>query len=335
MKAIVYRGPRVMELEEVEQPQPQAGEALIQVDAVGICGSELEGYLGHSSVRVPPLIMGHEFCGTTAALPDDYAGAVSVGDKVIVNPLIACGACDRCLRGKPNICSRRQIIGIHRPGAFADYVSVPVANMHPVPHDMDPGLGSLAEPLAVSIHALQLGYMPDEPLLIFGAGPIGLLTLQAAKAMGAERVLVMDRQPHRLAFAERFGAATSAPEQVEERMRTVFGSDTIDTIIDCVGVDATRKQAMHLIQSGGTIVMVGLGSDDSTLPINHLVRQEISIRGSYTYDSNEFEQAVGLLLSGQISMDDWSVERSLSDAPTSFRELVDSAIPYSKVILRP
>ena len=196
MNALVYQGPKKLVLEKHAVPQPSPGEAIIRVEAVGICGSELEGYLGHSSVRKPPLVMGHEFCGTIERLGEDASG-FHAGDRVIVNPLIACGNCDRCRIGKANICRNRQIIGIHRPGAFAEYVKVPIANMYAVPRGMDANLASLAEPLAVCIHALKLGLKPYKDVMIIGAGPIGLLTVQAARAAGAGRVLIIDRHPNR------------------------------------------------------------------------------------------------------------------------------------------
>ncbi|MBW7460403.1 alcohol dehydrogenase catalytic domain-containing protein, partial [Paenibacillus sepulcri] len=132
MEALVYQGPERITLEELEVPVPGADEVLIEVKSVGICGSELEGFLGHSSIRVPPLVMGHEFCGHITELGAG-AGNLSVGDKVVVNPLISCGSCDRCLAGKHNVCRSRQIIGIHRPGAFARFVAVPAANVLQVP----------------------------------------------------------------------------------------------------------------------------------------------------------------------------------------------------------
>src|SRR4030095_15994107 len=119
MKAVVWMGPRRMELQNAPVPTPQAGEVVLRVDAVGICGSELSGYLGHNSLRVPPLVMGHEFAGTITAVSDTVTN-LHVGDQVIVHPLIACGACPLCQLGLENLCLKRQIIGIHRPGAFAE-----------------------------------------------------------------------------------------------------------------------------------------------------------------------------------------------------------------------
>jgi 2-desacetyl-2-hydroxyethyl bacteriochlorophyllide A dehydrogenase len=332
MKAIVYHGPKQLQLEEHDIPKLEQGEAIIRVEAVGICGSELEGYLGHSSVRTPPLVMGHEFCGVIEQLAQDVS-THRVGDKVIVNPLIACGSCDRCVAGRPNICRNRQIIGIHRPGAFAEYVAVPAANMYAVPHELDANLASLAEPLAVCIHAVKLGLGPFEDTIIFGAGPIGLLTLQAAMTMGARRVLVIDRQQERLAFARRLGAETATPEHVQDTFARLFSARGVDTIIDCVGVQATREQAVQLVNPGGSVIVVGLGQDQTTLSMNHVVRQEISLIGSYTYSNADFEQAVYLLMNGSITNEHWSTTCCLEEAPSAFAALTDGSAKFSKVII--
>lgn len=336
MKTLVYHGPRQISVEEQEMPKAGPNEALIKVESVGICGSELEGYLGHSSVRIPPLIMGHEFCGKIVEIggKPSQKSEWSAGDKVVVNPLISCGSCDRCMKGKPNLCRRRELIGIHRPGAFAEYVAVPMINLYPVPKEMNPSLASLAEPLAVSIHAVKLGLQPFEDVLIFGAGAIGLLTLQAAMKMGASRVLVVEKQEARMHHAMALGAEVVKPELLDSRVNDYFPQG-IDTIIDCVGVTATRKQALHMINSGGKIIMVGLGHEESPILMSQLVRQEVSIIGSYSYSQADFNQSVQLLAGGHIRMEQWAATRSLTEGPASFQSMVEGKSRFSKIILNP
>ncbi|CAI6086742.1 zinc-dependent alcohol dehydrogenase [Cohnella sp. JJ-181] len=333
MRALVYQGPEKLAIEEVEVPGIQPHEIRVKVESVGICGSELEGYLGHSSVRVPPLVMGHEFCGRVDAMGDQVSG-LSLADKVIVNPLIACRTCASCLRGETNICRNRRIIGIHRPGAFADYVSVPYENAIRVPQEMDASLASLAEPLAVAIHAVKLGCRPLDDLLIYGAGPIGLLCASAALQMGAGSVVVLDLQPARLAHATRLGAVGLSPRQIEDRRDDLF-PDGIPVIIDCVGIQATREQAMNLVDPGGSVIMVGLGHGTSELPMNHLVRQEISLIGSYTYAHEDFRQAVELLRQGKVAIEGWTEGRPLEQGPEAFEELAGGKSRFAKIFLKP
>jgi 2-desacetyl-2-hydroxyethyl bacteriochlorophyllide A dehydrogenase len=334
MKTLVYEGPRSLSMKEAIVPVPNEDEIVIRVEAVGICGSELEGYLGHSSIRVPPLVMGHEFAGEIVSRGKD-ASRLSVGSKVVVNPLLSCGQCIRCREGRPNICRNRRIVGIHLPGAFAEYVVVPEASATAMPQEMDMALASLAEPLAVCLHAVKLGLTPFSDVLIFGAGPIGLLTLQAAKCMGARRVLVVDRQPSRLAYAAQLGAAVSTPEQLDTIFAELFGEAGTDTIIDCVGVRQTREQALLRVNPGGKVILVGLGQDITELPLNHAVRQEISLIGSYTYSDQDFAQAVDLLVSGTITRDGWTELRALEQAPEAFAGLVDGTETAGKIILDP
>ncbi|BBI35032.1 zinc-dependent alcohol dehydrogenase [Cohnella abietis] len=332
MKALVYEGPHNLTLQIIDMPEVQAGEVLLKVEAVGICGSELEGYLGHSSIRTPPLIMGHEFCGRVAETPPGHS-TLNKGDLVVVNPLLSCGKCDRCLLGQPNVCRSRAIVGIHRPGAFAQFVAVPISSITKLPSGMKPEIASLAEPLAVCIHALKLAYRPFDNLLIFGAGPIGLLTMQAAKQMGAGAILVTDKQPQRLVYPARYGAHIALPEQLDKEVSETFGHKGIDLIIDCVGIQGTRHSALSLINSGGTIVMVGLGQDETTLPLNHLVRQEVTLKGAYTYTDEDFNHAVQLLVEGCIQTEEWMGLKDLEEGPEQFKALCDQRSEYSKIVL--
>lgn len=334
MKMLVYEGPERIVLANAAMPAVASDELLIRVRAVGICGSELEGYLGHSSVRVPPLVMGHEFCGEVADVGAD-AGDWRLGERVVVNPLIGCGRCRNCLSGRANICHSRAIVGIHRPGAFAEYVAVPVSGVTRVPDEMDADFASLAEPLAVAVHSVKLGLAPLEDVVIIGAGPIGLLTLQAAKLTGCRRAVVVERQPSRLQAAERLGAIAATPEEARAVVTGLAGSEGAETVIDCVGNGATRKLAMELAASGGTIVMVGLGQGETAMPMNDLVRREIRLLGSYTYTVRDFAQAVALLVEGQIGMSGWTQGLALEDGPDAFATLARGTAPVSKYILHP
>src|SRR5438046_1588103 len=188
MEALVWLGPREMKLQPVVLPQPRQGELLIAVHAAGICGSELSGYLGHNSLRVPPLVMGHEAAGEVIASTDGTfadGSAARMGVRVTFNPLLTCGICDRCQRGQSNLCRQRQLIGVHRFGAFAQFVAVPAPQCYPLPAGFSETVASLAEPLACSLRAVKLTQVRSEQsLLILGAGPIGLFALLAAGIQG-------------------------------------------------------------------------------------------------------------------------------------------------------
>jgi L-iditol 2-dehydrogenase len=194
MEALVWTAPRVMEMQRLPVPVPADGDVLLRVSAAGICGSELSGYLGQSSIRVPPLVMGHEAAGVLVADADLVLGDGSparAGTRVAFNPLIVCGECDRCRAGRSSVCRNRRLIGAHRPGAYAGYVAVPAAQCFPLPAHVSDVAGSLAEPLACGVRAVSLA-LPAERLLVLGAGPIGLCCLLAARAAGVQQVMVSD-----------------------------------------------------------------------------------------------------------------------------------------------
>ena len=187
MRALVWLGPHQMELQTLPTPVPQAYEVLIKVGAVGICGSELSGYLGHNSLRVPPLIMGHEAAGTIVSGGGILADGTPVhqGQRVTFNPLVTCGTCDRCKAGRVNLCRSRKLLSAHLPGACAQYVVVPADLCWHLPEKISFTAGSLAEPLACAVHAVELAdAQAGQSLLVLGAGPIGLCVIAAAKARG-------------------------------------------------------------------------------------------------------------------------------------------------------
>src|SRR5688572_27256505 len=319
MQALVWLGPRDMVQRAEPVPKPAEGEVLILVGAVGICGSELSGFLGHNSLRVPPLIMGHECAGQVVqATGGTFAtGEVAtVGARVTVNPLVVCGTCDRCLAGRSNLCRRRQLVGAHRPGAFAQYVAVPARQCYPLPESLSLVAGSLAEPLACSIRAVALtGVKPGERLLILGAGPIGLLAVAAARVQGVEQIVVSDLAPQRLDIARRWGAS----EVIDAREQDVVAlvqeryPGGVDTVMDAVGATSVRSQAIRAVIPGGRVVLIGLHDEESVLPANYLIRQEITVTGSFAYTDSDFAQAIDLLVRGVVQPDvDWLEERPLS-----------------------
>ncbi|MDF2716696.1 MAG: adh 4 [Paenibacillus sp.] len=324
MKALVWTGVETMEVRDTERPVCSSDEVLIRVEAVGICGSEIEGYLGHNSLRVPPLVMGHEFCGTVVE---------SGGDRPV-------GACPSCRRGLPQLCAKRALVGVHRPGAFGELVTVPRSAVVPVPADISPFRAALAEPLACSLRATRraLERHPFAGVLVFGAGGIGLLCAMTAKLLGASRVMIADTNAKRLAMAASLGIGETAnprEEELGERVRAVFGEGGLDAVIDAAGFQPTREAAIRLVRPGGTFMNIGLGIDDTVLPINHLIRSEIEILGSFCYSQQDFHDAVRLLSEGRITEEGWTEIRPLADGGDAFAELVAGRVHVGKIFLQP
>lgn len=342
MKALVWLGPEEMELRAVPPPEPGPGEVLIETSAAGICGSELSGYLGKNSLRRPPLVMGHEAAGRilqtgeATALADGTTGLT--GMRVTFNPLIVCGSCDRCRAGLTNLCRQRQLIGAHRPGAFASFVAVPAAQCWPVPDSLSDVAASLTEPLACAVRAVSLARVsPGDSLLILGAGPIGLFCLAVARSLGIEQVLVSDMLPTRLAIAEQWGASAVLNARTTEVTQTVQQecSGGATAVIDAVGASTTRAQALQAVVPGGRVVFIGLHDEESPLATNYLIRQEITLTGSFSYSQQDFSSALTLLKAGTIQpAADWLEERPLAAGPAAFAELVRGTARATKIVLR-
>ena len=307
-----------MTVEERPDPgDPGAGELILQPEAVGICGSEVEGYLGHMGNRTPPLVMGHEFAGRVVAAGP---GATELeGARVAVNPLRGCGHCALCRAGLGNVCPDRTLIGVHVPGAFADYVRVPAADARVLPDGVSARLGALMEPLANGVHAVGLAGPDVEHAVVLGAGTIGLVTLQAALLSGIPRVEVVEPHDARRERAARLGAHAVHAAAPEERP---------DLVLDAVGAQATRSAGLAILRPGGTLVCIGLAADDTTLGFHGVVRNQHRIQGSYAYTMADYEQAHAWLVSGEASLgDDLTDVLPLDAGPEQFARLAEGPPP--------
>jgi 2-desacetyl-2-hydroxyethyl bacteriochlorophyllide A dehydrogenase len=340
MRAIIWKGPRQMDIEDVAVPDPKDNDVLVKVHSVGICGSELSGFLGESSIRVPPLIMGHEFSGTVAQSGNQVT-RFREGDGVVINPLITCGECYFCTRGLQNLCENRQIVGVHTPGAYAEFVTVPEANCFPVPGDSSSLLiYSLAEPAACGVRAAKLGGVkPGTQVMILGAGTIGLLSMVAVQEAGGTIVLVTEMNAGRMAAARAWGARhvvsplEEDPVQLSRKLTNGLG---VDLVIDAVGSTTTRQTAVQAVRAGGRVVWIGLHTAESSLPANSIIRDEIQIGGSFAYTPADFQQAVNMLAEGKIQASGaWLEERALEACEESFVELIDRPPSTTKIILHP
>jgi threonine dehydrogenase-like Zn-dependent dehydrogenase len=330
MQAIVWQGPERMAVEERPEPgAPGAGELVVRPAAVGICGSEVEGYLGHMGNRTPPLVMGHEFAGVVVAAGD---GAERwEGARVAVNPLAGCGRCRLCAAGQENLCPERTLIGIHHDGAFADLVRAPAANARALPDGMAARTGALVEPLANGVHAVRLGLAagPVRRAVGLGAGTIGLMTLQAALLSGIEHVTVLEPQDERRERALALGAheAYAVADEAQDALRAASDGLGADLTLDAVGAEATRRLALTLLAPGARAVCIGLAADDTTLGFHAIVRGQIAIQGSYAYTMADFEQALEWLAVDRVSVGELGAVRPLQDGPGAFARLATGPPP--------
>lgn len=339
MKALVFEGAWQMTLREREAPQPGPGEVVVAVKAVGICGSDVHGYMGLTGRRLPPMVMGHEFGGVVSAVGEGATRA-RVGQKVIVQPLITCGQCANCRAGLPNICLNRSGLGMLRTdGAMAEAVRVPERLLYPMPENMRWEESALVEPLAVAMRAVnQTPLTLMGTLVIIGAGTIGLLTLLAARLRGAGQVIMTDLSPHRLALAQALGADVvvnvregDAAAIVAERTN----GQGAQAVIEAVGVAASVKQSLALVRTGGHITWIGNSEPEVPVNMQQVVTRELTIRGTYGF-AEEFGRSIQAIDSGRVDVTPL-IERvaPLADGPQLMHDLAKGTLDAAKVVLRP
>lgn len=339
MKALVYPDWDQLEIREVAEPTPRPGEVVVRVAAVGICGSELEGFATRSPRRTPPLIMGHEFCGEVAAVGDGVLG-FRLGDRVVVNSVISCGHCESCRDGQSHLCRDREVFGMKRPGGFAEFCAVPASTLLTLPEKVSPLQGALVEPLANAVHALSLTrHRFPETVVVIGAGTIGLMVLQVAKALGAFRLVAVDVNDARLAVAHQLGAEpvfNPRRDSVVAAVREFTRGRGADLVVDAVGTVETRSVAVATARPGGEIVWLGLHDDPTQLSGFEVVLGERKITGSYAVTPHDLRTAIGLFAHDKIEIAPWVRPFPLTEGARVFRELV-TAPPedYVKALLLP
>jgi threonine dehydrogenase-like Zn-dependent dehydrogenase len=323
-----------MSVEEVPEPAVEPGTVVVRPTAVGICGSEIEGYLGRMGNRTPPLVMGHEFAGTVTDVGEG-ADESLLGRLVAVNPLSSDGTCRLCRTGLTNLCPNRKLVGIHSPGGFAEYTLAPAANVYPLADGVEARTGALAEPLANGVHAARLGGASVEHAVVIGAGTIGLMCLQAAVLDGVQRVHAVEPVGARREQALALGAV-AAHESGEEAREVLDGPTEglgADLVIDAVGAEVTRRMALDLLRPGGRVVYIGLHDDDTTLGFHDVVRGQLDLQGSYAYTAEDYEQALEWLVDGKAGIGELPPVLPLEEGPEAFADLVRGPSARIKVFL--
>ncbi len=325
MRALVYTDPERIELQDVAEPVPGAGEVLVRIAAVGICGSDMHAYLGHDERRPAPLILGHEAAG-------HVVGGARDGARVTINPLVTCGTCPACRAGRDNLCPERQIISMPpREGAFAQAVAMPEVNLVPVPEALSLEAAALAEPLAVGWHAVRLALAAAGPgrVLVIGGGAIGVAAALSAAAQGAGDVTVIEPHGERRAYLrERVGLDAVAEDALAPG--ALFGA-----VIDAVGIGPTRALATARAAPGGAIAHVGLGDAGPGLDVRRLTLQEIALIGTYTYTMADFRDTVAAMGAGRLGPLDWVERRPLSEGARAFADIRAGRVARPKVMLDP
>ncbi len=303
MLAAVYRGVGEITVEEVPAPRPGPGQVMVEVGHCGVCGSDV--HLMVEGWGKPDSVNGHEFSGTVVAVGPD-AAPWSVGDVVVGGPSPRCGACRRCLEGQPSQCERRGTMAAsHDNGAFARFVVLDARAVVRVPDGLDPRVAALAEPLAVALHGItRAGLAAGDSAMVFGAGPIGALSVAALLAAGIEPVRVVEPNVGRRALAGALGAhELLEPDDLETYPAwepDKLSPRAVDAVLECSGKRAAMEAGLHQLRRGGRLVLVGAGMEAPSFDPNRLLLNELVVCGSFVYDEDGFERAMDLLESGAI-----------------------------------
>lgn len=329
MKALVYTAEKEIQYRDEPAPEPGPGEVVVAIDAVGICGSDMHAYLGHDPRRVPPLILGHEAVGRVVEGP-------AAGPAVLINPLITCGRCDQCQGGRANLCEKREIIGMYRPGALAERIAVPAGNLIEIPDDMDPVHAALTEPAATALHAVNLAAkvahrpVSESRALVIGGGSVGLFAALVLRDLGATEIHLAETNSLRRGTVESTGACRVIDPASEPARESRF-----EIVVDAVGGKLSREAAMASVRPGGVVMHIGLLDNDGGIDVRRMTLQEISLIGTYTYTAADLRVTVEKLHSGAFGDLDWVERRSLSDGAGAFDDLLHGRSAAPKIVLCP
>lgn len=295
MRAIQITEPGVLAIIETVKPEQVAeGHVLIQVKAMGICGSDMHAYHGTSPLVTYPRIIGHEVVGEVAEVGAGVTG-LQKGDRVVMDPVISCGECYACRVSRQNVCRNLRVRGVHAEGGFMEYLMLPVWSVHKFSKDIPWEEAVLIEPFTIAAQALSRGRVTsDDTLVIFGAGPIGLVTMQRAKSLGA-RVAIIDIVDERLKFAKDLGADLVINPQQEDVMQKVASfteGEGPSVIVEAVGIPRLLEQAVEMASPAGRIVNLGFSSQPSQIAELPITKKELDIIGSRLHN-NKFPEVIG------------------------------------------
>jgi L-iditol 2-dehydrogenase len=343
MKSLLLSEYNHLEIADLPLPAVGRGEVLVRVEACGICGSDVHGFDGSTGRRIPPIVMGHEAAGTVEAAGEGVT-KFSKGDRVTFDSTVYCGECEYCKRGQINLCDNREVIGVscgdyRRHGAFAEYVVVPERIMYPLPANFSFNEAAMLEAVSVAIHGVKVSkVVGGETALVIGAGMIGLLTLQAARAAGCTRVFIADVDATRLKLAKQIGADEvlhcSGAELVAEVMRLTNGRG-VDLALEAVGRNETVLGAIDCTRKGGTVTLIGNIMPEVTLPLQKVVVKQLRLQGSCA-SSGEYPEAIDLIANGKIQVKPLiTAVASLEDGPRWFERLHAREPNLMKIILTP
>lgn len=332
MREAVLEGVESITFRDADAVVPHSGEALLAVQRVGICGSDVHAFRGEHPFIHPPIVLGHEFAALVVSAPPDCG--FMPGDRVTVEPSLVCGHCPNCKSGRYNICDHLKVVGCQTRGAMAELIAVPAGKLVRLPDAVSWDEACLVEPLAVGVHAMRrAGLAPGESVLILGAGTIGLMCLAAARSLGAGTVMVADPLEWRRDIALAAGA-----DEVRADPSICTNASSLDPppdiICECTGHGGAATQAVRLSRKGGRIVIVGVHGKPEAIEIGLIQDWELDVFGTLMYTRRDFEEALSLISERRVPTELLVTHRMrLAHVADAFAVLTDPDSRALKVLL--
>lgn len=309
MKAALFEKKHVLNVVQRDLRQLRDGEILVKVEACGVCGTDVHIVEG-TSRSTPPLVLGHEFAGT---IEDSGTTHFSSGQKVAIDPNVACGTCFYCRRGLVHLCENLRALGVDIDGGMAEYCIVPEAQVYVLPNDFPVLASAFVEPVSCAIHGIdRANIRVGDTVVILGGGTIGLIMLQLAKSAGASRIFVVEPLGHKRELALRLGADVAIDPKTTDVRAIILDLTKVgaDVVIECAGRVQTAQSTLELARRGGTVELFGVCSLGETFPIepNKVYFKELTIVGSYV-NPNTFSRSIAVLASGTVRVDKFQLDR--------------------------
>ncbi len=338
MKGLVFHGPKDMRWEETADPIAGEGEVVVNVQAAGICGSDLHGYLGVTGRRIPPMIMGHEASGIVSAVGKGV-DTLREGDRVCLQPIHFCGSCSYCRSGRENICPDKTLIGVmRRDGAFADYVRISANNTYKISDSLGFVEASMVEPFSVSNNALRCASsVKGKTVLIIGLGTIGLCLLQLLMREGPGKVIAVDLAENRLQAAAAAGADVMVNPQKEnaaEAVRRAADGAGAELVFEAVGEPATVSLSIEAAAVKAEIIWIGNSKQHGEIPIQKVVTDELSVQGSYGFTGSVFEDTLSIMESGALDVSGIvTLQAGMNEGEAVFKRMLEEPERQIKAVL--
>ncbi len=337
MKQAVMVKPGEIEFLEIEMPVLKPDQVMLHTRRIGICGSDIHVFHGKHPYTDYPIIQGHEVSGEVTTVGEAVEG-FAPGDKITFAPQVVCGECYPCRHGMYHICENLKVMGFQTDGTAQEYFPLPADIIYKLPESISLDHGAMIEPISVAVHAVSKGGdVNGKKVLVLGAGTIGNLVAQVAKAFGAESVMITDLKDYKLDKARACGidyTINTAEQDLEQAILNHFGLDRADLILECVGSQETINQAVNNARKGTTIVVVGVFGAKPVVDMGLVQDRELKLVGTLMYQDSDYKTAIDLVQKGKLSLDELITHRfEFSRYLEAYQAIEESNGEYMKVMI--